>query len=148
MLVAPINNCLALVQLLAVRSFTGTSRRASASAALRSRTIRRAPGVPRPLARLSPTSALCPRLQIFCVDYRADGLAFATAGKQTCVRVYDEGTRAVTATLSGGVSGVTPGHSNRIFSLKFDPNDDNTVVSAGWDNTVQVGTPAGAAEGT
>ena len=90
-----------------------------------------------------PYFSLRPLLQIFCVDYRADGLAFATAGKQTCVRVYDEGTRLVTATLSGGVAGVTPGHSNRIFSLKFDPNDDNTIVSAGWDNTVQVGGSAG-----
>jgi COMPASS component SWD3 len=31
--------------------------------------------------------------QVFCADYRNDGLVFATAGKQTCVRVYDEGTR-------------------------------------------------------
>jgi WD40 repeat protein len=34
--------------------------------------------------------------------------------------------------------GITPGHSNRIFSVKFDPKDDNTLLSAGWDNTVQV----------
>lgn len=76
--------------------------------------------------------------QVFCADYRNDGLVFATAGKQTCVRVYDEGTRTVTSTLHGGVAGVTPGHSNRIFSVKFDPNDDNTLLSAGWDNTVQI----------
>ena len=36
------------------------------------------------------------------------------------------------------VANVTPGHSNRVFSLKFDPSDDNTIVSGGWDNTVQV----------
>ncbi len=33
---------------------------------------------------------------------------------------------------------VTPGHSNRVFSLKFDPDNDNTLISGGWDNTVQV----------
>lgn len=34
----------------------------------------------------------------------------------------------------------TPGHSNRVFSLKFNPDDPNIIVSGGWDNTVQVRT--------
>lgn len=29
-----------------------------------------------------------------------------------------------------------PGHSNRIFSVKFSPLDPNMLVSAGWDNTL------------
>ena len=29
-----------------------------------------------------------------------------------------------------------PGHSNKIFSLKF--MDENTVISGGWDKTVQI----------
>lgn len=33
---------------------------------------------------------------------------------------------------------LTGGHSNRVFSLKFFPEDDNTVVSGGWDNTLQI----------
>ena len=30
------------------------------------------------------------------------------------------------------------GHSNRVFSVKFSQDDDNVVLSAGWDNTVQI----------
>ena len=30
------------------------------------------------------------------------------------------------------------GHSNRIFAVKFDPNDSNIIASGGWDNTVQI----------
>ena len=33
---------------------------------------------------------------------------------------------------------VTPGHSNRVFSLKYDPAHENIIVTGGWDNTVQV----------
>ena len=32
----------------------------------------------------------------------------------------------------------SPGHSNRVFSVKFKPDNPNIVVSGGWDNTVQV----------
>jgi len=30
------------------------------------------------------------------------------------------------------------GHSNRVFSLRFHPTDDNVLLSAGWDNTIQM----------
>jgi COMPASS component SWD3 len=33
---------------------------------------------------------------------------------------------------------VTPGHSNRVFSLNFNPDDDNIILTGGWDNTVQI----------
>ena len=36
------------------------------------------------------------------------------------------------------IPNVTAGHSNRVFSLKFCPDDENLLVSGGWDNTVQV----------
>jgi COMPASS component SWD3 len=29
-----------------------------------------------------------------------------------------------------------PGHSNRIFSIKFHPEDQNIMLSCGWDNTI------------
>ena len=29
-----------------------------------------------------------------------------------------------------------PGHSNRIFSVKFNPIRQNMLVSGGWDNTL------------
>lgn len=31
-----------------------------------------------------------------------------------------------------------PGHSNRVFSVKFDKDDENLLVSGGWDNTIQI----------
>lgn len=37
---------------------------------------------------------------------------------------------------------VTAGHSNRVFSLKFNHKDENVVISGGWDNTIQVRRPA------
>lgn len=76
--------------------------------------------------------------QLYTVDYRSDGAQFATAGKDKTVRLYDEATKSLTASLSGGAANVTAGHSNRVFSLKFNPNDDNMLVSGGWDNTVQI----------
>eukprot|EP00913_Durusdinium_trenchii_P031706 g29692.t1 len=57
--------------------------------------------------------------QIFCLDYFSDGSQFATAGKDRLLRE-------------------TAGHSNRIFSLKYHPEDPNIILSGGWDNTVQV----------
>lgn len=43
--------------------------------------------------------------------------------------------------MRGGMSysvKTTPGHSNRIFSAKYFPGDENTIVTGGWDNTVQI----------
>ena len=31
-----------------------------------------------------------------------------------------------------------PGHSGRIFACKFHPEDDNVLMSGGWDNTIQI----------
>jgi hypothetical protein len=35
-------------------------------------------------------------------------------------------------------NGEMPGHSNRIFCVKFDPSSQHTIASGGWDNTVQI----------
>lgn len=63
---------------------------------------------------------------------------FATAGRDTAVRVYDEATKTEIACLKGGQGTTTAGHSNRIFSMKFHPEDENIIVSGGWDNTIQI----------
>lgn len=76
--------------------------------------------------------------QIFCLDYFNDGSQFATAGKDRLLRVYDEATKRQVMTLQGGDMKETAGHSNRIFSLKYHPDDPNIILSGGWDNTVQV----------
>ncbi|KAF4654305.1 hypothetical protein FOL47_010038 [Perkinsus chesapeaki] len=75
--------------------------------------------------------------QLFCVDYSVDGSQFATAGRERGVTVYDENTKAKIAPLRGGDSLHTPGHSNRVFSLKYHPTDPNVIITGGWDNTVQ-----------
>lgn len=79
--------------------------------------------------------------QVYALDYNEEGSKFVTAGKDTALRVYDEATKSVIVTMKGGMgfsSATTPGHSNRVFSTKFVPKDDNTIVSGGWDNTVQI----------
>jgi len=76
--------------------------------------------------------------QLYCVDYRQDGTIFATAGKDFTVRVYDEATKTLMSEMRSGFGKVTPGHSNRVFSLKFNPTDPNILISGGWDNTVQI----------
>lgn len=54
------------------------------------------------------------------------------------IRVYDEATKSETACMNSGHGTLTAGHSNRVFSVKFLPEDDNTLVSGGWDNTLQI----------
>ncbi|KAL0218906.1 hypothetical protein P9112_004559 [Eukaryota sp. TZLM1-RC] len=77
-----------------------------------------------------------PDNHIFCIAYRQDGTAFATAGKDTAIRVYDEQTKSLIAILKRGVGRSTIGHTNRVFSVCFSPSDPHTILSSGWDNTV------------
>ena len=71
-----------------------------------------------------------------CLDVSADGRSFATAGSDLIVRVYDEATKSCVVEFQG--SATTQGHANRIFAIKFNPEDPNILVSGGWDNTVKV----------
>lgn len=75
--------------------------------------------------------------QILGVDYKPDGCQFAAAGSDTVVRVYDEATRKLVSELKGSTSG-KPGHSNRIFCCKFDKENENILLSGGWDHTIQI----------
>lgn len=78
--------------------------------------------------------------QVYALDYNEEGTQFVTAGKDTKIRVYDEATKSNILTMEGGLMGdyskETPGHSNRVFSVKC-THDENIVLSGGWDNTVQ-----------
>lgn len=60
---------------------------------------------------------------------------FATAGKDSIIRIYDEETRVVTQELAG-VGWKDAGHNNRIFCVKFIPEDPNILLSGGWDTNV------------
>ena len=74
---------------------------------------------------------------LLTVDYNPDGSQFVTAGSDKIVRVYDEQTRGLVVELEGGGSG-EPGHSNRVFCVKFDQDDPNLIVSGSWDNNIKV----------
>jgi len=54
------------------------------------------------------------------------------------VRIYDEATKTLQSTLSGGYGRTKAGHSNRVFSLKYSVDDPNLILSGGWDNTIQI----------
>ena len=63
-----------------------------------------------------------PKNNLYTLDYAADGLSFASAGKDFKIRVYDEATFKLKTTMhSAGFT--APGHSNRVFSVKFHPDD-------------------------
>lgn len=69
------------------------------------------------------------------MDYNTEGSLFATGGKDKKVRVYDDATKKLKQTLEA-VTWLSPGHTNRIFSIKFHPEDPNILLSAGWDRHV------------
>ena len=50
------------------------------------------------------------------------------------VRIYDETTKS--QVLQMKEKGELPGHSNRIFAVKF--VDENLLISGGWDAVVHV----------
>ncbi|KAG4104036.1 WD40 repeat-like protein [Neocallimastix lanati (nom. inval.)] len=76
--------------------------------------------------------------QINSLSYNQLGNHYCTAGSDCHVRVYDDETTNLLYDVFAGKDGYTSGHSNKIFSVKFHPKDSNVLVSAGWDNTVQI----------
>ena len=72
---------------------------------------------------------------LMCVDYSIDGSLFATGGNDKVVKLYDDSTKTLISKLESKKSNM-PEHSNRIFSVKFNPNNENMLISGGWDNTL------------
>lgn len=55
------------------------------------------------------------------------------------VRLYDAATQKLVCALAADVSDPsTVGHTDRIFALKYAAHDDDTFLSAGWDDTVRL----------
>lgn len=70
--------------------------------------------------------------QALCCDYHPEAEYFAVGCKDMSVRIFDENTKQVISELKK--KGDTPGHSNRIFAIKWP--DPHTLYSAGWDNNI------------
>jgi len=79
--------------------------------------------------------------QIFAFDISptprgSRGYKFASAGKDKVLRIYDDETKKKICSLERGYLADQVGHSNRIFALKWKPDDPNILMSGGWDNCV------------
>ena len=73
---------------------------------------------------------------INCIDYSFDYKTFITAGNDITVRLYDEDMKTEIAQMKPYLFD-QPGHSGRIFCVKYFPNDTSTIYSGGWDKTIQ-----------
>ncbi|CAM9570081.1 unnamed protein product [Sphacelaria rigidula] len=77
-------------------------------------------------------------VEVLCCAYAANGDNFAVGASDGIVRIYtDDGNKALMAELKPGL-GRGSGHSSRVFSVKFHPQNSNILVSGGWDNCVHV----------
>lgn len=66
------------------------------------------------------------------MDYHPGGVQFAVSGKERRVEIYDETTKSLLTTMERGSHG-NPGHSNRVYCVKYDPENPNIILSGGWD---------------
>ncbi|KAJ7327302.1 hypothetical protein JRQ81_017061 [Phrynocephalus forsythii] len=83
--------------------------------------------------------------EIHALDFCRDGTAFATAGKDRHVRLYDGHTLRLLQVIEApdffmAGDDFTPlsGHSRRIFALRFHPTELHLFLTGGWDNSVKV----------
>ncbi|KAJ9459060.1 putative WD-repeat protein 51A [Diplonema papillatum] len=82
--------------------------------------------------------------EVYCLDYREDGLQFAASGKSGSVYVFDEENKTTPlSTLTWAESSKdrdmpAPAHSSRVQSVKWLPHNPNLLVSGGWDKTIQL----------
>ena len=81
--------------------------------------------------------------EIYTLDICSDGMFFATAGKDRNIRLYDTNSlclyHLITApnseTLDDSIFG---GHTQKVFALKFHPEENHIFITAGWDNCMKV----------
>lgn len=79
--------------------------------------------------------------EILCLDMNFDGKRFATAGLDTKIRLYDFETHSIVSTLGKShemTDDSISGHTNRVFSVIFDPLNPFSLYSSGWDDTIQI----------
>lgn len=74
---------------------------------------------------------------LLCLDYSRDGAHLAAAGRRRSIKVYDDEKRSLLCKLRHKGQLLIPGHSNRIFAVKFDETGRN-LISGSWDRTIKV----------
>lgn len=62
---------------------------------------------------------------------------FATSGNDFHVRVYDEDSKSIAIDFKPA-DWNQPGHSNRVFGVKFVKDDPNLLLSSGWDTNMHI----------
>ncbi|XP_039189816.1 uncharacterized protein LOC120303927 isoform X3 [Crotalus tigris] len=81
--------------------------------------------------------------EIHALDFCRDGSAFATAGKDRHIRLYDSQTHQLVHVvrapdfMAGDEFTPFSGHSRRIFALRFHPTELHLFLTGGWDNSVK-----------
>lgn len=69
------------------------------------------------------------------VDFTFDYKNFITAGNDMCIRLYDENMKSLIKVMRP-YKFDEPGHTGRIFTCKYFPNNTSTIYSGGWDKTI------------
>lgn len=69
------------------------------------------------------------------MDYQVKEGKIICAGSSQNIYLLDEETKKIVRTYEKG-DFYTKGHTNRIFKLKFDPQNPQTFLSGGWDCTL------------
>ncbi|XP_014674089.1 PREDICTED: uncharacterized WD repeat-containing protein all2124-like [Priapulus caudatus] len=81
--------------------------------------------------------------EINALDFSADGFSFATAGKDLSIRIYDTNTNKLHHEYDGyhpvkHSDNTFKGHSQRIFAVRYHPENNYVFLTGGWDNCVKV----------
>ncbi|CAK56057.1 unnamed protein product (macronuclear) [Paramecium tetraurelia] len=74
---------------------------------------------------------------VLCLDFNFDGSLFATGGKDFCIRIYDDDIKSVQHQYQQADWGQR-GHANRVFVVKFIPDQPNILISGGWDANILI----------
>ena len=80
--------------------------------------------------------------EITCLDFCADGTTFSTSGKDVVIRTYDSHTyqlvREYTQPKELIVDSARAGHWNKVFALKYHPDQVNVFCTGGWDKRIKI----------
>jgi COMPASS component SWD3 len=77
--------------------------------------------------------------QIYALEFSHDGSIIVTGGHDYKVRLYDEETKRLFQVFESGLQNDgRPGHSNRVYSVRFHPTEKNQLISGGWSDTIQL----------